>query len=53
MCDECEFWGGCSVRDAVCREVLLSEDLSNMRTRVLDRLKDCTLFLIRESRRFV
>lgn len=52
MCDECEFWSGCSVRDAACREILLSEDLSNMRTRVLDRLIDCTLFLVRDSRRY-
>jgi len=52
MCDECEFWNGCSVRDAVCREILLSDDLSNMRARVLERLSSCTLFLIREHRRY-
>ena len=52
MCDECQFLGGCTVRDEVCREILLSGDHKDMQARVTWMLSGCTLFLIRESRRY-
>lgn len=52
MCDECEFWSSCSVRDSACREILLSGDHSNMAARVSERLKGCELHILRERRRY-